>query len=164
MMPAPVLIRSYLHHKFALAQVVSWTAARCRHYNLHRPLSLSLSDPSAPGAALQQDCREAPWHQPALHVAAWHNAAGAALWPGGERGSMAVAALALITLTSSHYGSPWGDADGGTRAVVWSASPSQCGGGDAHHSATRWWAIKEACSSKTELSLSSVGCRGNFVL
>lgn len=45
-----------------------------------------------------------------------------ALWPGGKSSSIAVAALALITHTPAHYSSPWGDADRGTRASIWSTS------------------------------------------
>lgn len=95
----------------------------------------SICDPSAAGETLQQACHQTHWHQSVLHVAVWHNTAGVALWPGGKSASMAVAALALITHTPTHYSSPWGDADRGTRVSVWSGSFSQ-GGGGGH---TRQW-------------------------
>lgn len=82
----------------------------------------SFCDPSAAGKTLQQACHQALWHQSVLHVAVWHNAAGVALWPSGKSGSIAVAALALITHTPTHYSSPWGDADRGTQASMWRTS------------------------------------------
>ena len=86
------------------------------------------------GETLQQACHQAHWHQSALHVAVWHNTAGVALWPGGKSGSIAVAALALITAHTNSLQL--------TVGWCWQRDPglhlkhivSQCGGGDAH----RW--------------------------
>ncbi len=80
-------------------------------------------DPSAAGETLQRACHQTHWHQSVLHVAGWHNTAGVALWPGGESSSIAVAALALIIDIPTHYSSPWGDADRGTGAFIWSTWP-----------------------------------------
>lgn len=54
-----------------------------------------------------------------------------ALWPGGKSGSIAVAALALIMHTPTHYSSPWGDADRGDPGLRLMHIFSQCGGGNA---------------------------------
>lgn len=86
------------------------------------------------GETLQQACHQAHWHQSALHVAVWHNTAGVALWPGGKSGSIAVAALALITAHTNSLQL--------TVGWCWQRDPglhlkhivSQCGGGDAR----RW--------------------------
>lgn len=110
------------YNVFQPPHVVSWIAAKLCHLRHYRGLCPSSCDPSAAGETLQQACHQAHWHQSVLHVAVWHNTAGVALWPGGKSSSIAVAALALITHTPAHYSSPWGDADRGTRASIWSTS------------------------------------------
>lgn len=86
------------------------------------------------------------------------------LRPCGKRGSVAVAALAIIMLTNSLQL---------TVGWCWQRDPglhlkhilSWCGGGNTHKCKTvHWWTIKEAYSSKTVLPLSSVGCRANNVI
>lgn len=92
------------------------SATPCCELNCSQMLSLktpqgrcpSFCDPSAAGETLRQACHLAHWHQSVLHVAVWHITAGVALWPGGKRGSIAVAALALTLrahqLITAHRG------------------------------------------------------------
>lgn len=105
-----------------MSLLVRGTAAKCCHLRLHGALCPSSCDPSAAGESLQRACHQAHWHQSVLHVAGWHITAGLALWPGGESSSIAVAALALIMHTPTHYSSPWGDADRGTGTSIRSTS------------------------------------------
>lgn len=123
--------RYYLQHQFSHPRVASWTAANCVIRDSAGPLSLFLWSIC---------CWRRPCSRPAINTlppvcftcgCLTQRSRNAALRPSGRSGSVAVAALALVTHTPAHYSSPWGDADRGAWAPDLKHIVSQFGGGGA---------------------------------